>query len=129
MRFLRSVHTAIAPDVVRARLTRIARITPTVKEFELECGERAADGAAGGAAGAAHAADLGDHDASPGAPLPPFRAGQWVDFKAPGVDVVGGFSLTSTAQSLPRILLAVKNSAFPPVKWLHEEARPNQSSA
>ena len=40
------------------------------------------------------------------------RAVRLSDFKAPGVDVVGGFSLTSTAQSLPRILLAVKNSAF-----------------
>lgn len=52
-----------------------------------------------------------------------FRAGQWVDFLAPGLEVVGGFSMTSTPRDLPCLSLAIKFSKHPPALWCHQNAR------
>ena len=39
-----------------------------------------------------------------------FHPGQWVDMHIPGVDVVGGYSITSVPKDLPFLQLAVKAS-------------------
>jgi hypothetical protein len=41
----------------------------------------------------------------------------------PGVDTVGGYSITSVPSSLPRLTLAVKASSHPPAYWCTERAR------
>ena len=59
-----------------------------------------------------------------------FRAGQWVDFYVDGVPEVGGFSVTSTPRQLRQdgtLSLAVKRSAHPPARWVHNECRPGAS--
>ena len=116
----------MARSVCFARLLKINDVTPTVKEFHFEATSRVAlpdvaseggsgRGSAGGGGAAVQAADEASASLA-------FEAGQWLDFAAPGVDVVGGFSLTSTAVDLPRLTLAVKYSGFPPVAWLHDVA-------
>ena len=55
-----------------------------------------------------------------------FRPGQWVDFYAPGLAVVGGYSITSPPSQLRSqrtFDLAVKLSSYAPAVWLHEQAR------
>eukprot|EP01062_Namystynia_karyoxenos_P051747 TRINITY_DN40809_c0_g1_i1.p1 TRINITY_DN40809_c0_g1~~TRINITY_DN40809_c0_g1_i1.p1 ORF type:complete len:317 (+),score=69.96 TRINITY_DN40809_c0_g1_i1:136-951(+) len=49
------------------------------------------------------------------------KAGQWVDFHAPGVPVVGGYSITSpaTPSGSVEVELAVKCSDHPPAAWVH----------
>ncbi len=51
-----------------------------------------------------------------------FQPGQWVDFFIDGVDIVGGYSLTSTPTSLPELELAVKYSQHAPAHWVHTSA-------
>jgi ferredoxin-NADP reductase len=51
-----------------------------------------------------------------------FSPGQWLDVFIPGLDVVGGFSLTSTPKNLIKtglVSLAVKYSSWPPSHWFH----------
>ncbi len=55
-----------------------------------------------------------------------FKPGQWVDFYAPKVAAVGGYSITSTPQHLAAqgtIELAVKRSSHCVATWLHTECR------
>ncbi|XP_064614221.1 oxidoreductase NAD-binding domain-containing protein 1-like [Liolophura sinensis] len=55
-----------------------------------------------------------------------FKAGQWVDMTIPGVDVVGGFSMSSSPRQLcdkGMIDLAVKHSSHPPAAWVHEKCK------
>ncbi|XP_028418091.1 oxidoreductase NAD-binding domain-containing protein 1-like [Dendronephthya gigantea] len=55
-----------------------------------------------------------------------FKAGQWVDFMIPGVETVGGFSMTSSPAKLEKhriIDLAVKRSDHPPAHWVHSQCR------
>ena len=47
---------------------------------------------------------------------------QWVDFHIPGVDVIGGYSITSVPSQLPLLELAVKASPHPPAAWVTEQA-------
>jgi hypothetical protein len=54
-----------------------------------------------------------------------FRPGQWVDFYAPGLSQVGGYSICSPPRQLHEQLtfdLAVKLSSYPPAVWLHQQA-------
>lgn len=54
-----------------------------------------------------------------------YQAGQWVDFAIPGVKIVGGFSITSSPSSHPKLIeLAVKKSLkeHPPAVWVHNQA-------
>lgn len=65
-----------------------------------------------------------------------YRAGQWVDFIIPGVDVVGGYSFVSAPtrngqnvlssdspqHSLPSFDLAIKRSDHAPAAWVHSAA-------
>lgn len=56
--------------------------------------------------------------------LSTFHPGQWVDFVVvEGEDWVGGFSLTSHPDDLPRCRLAVQYSSHAPSKWVHERAK------
>ncbi len=53
------------------------------------------------------------------------KAGQWIDLMIPGVDMVGGFSITNWPRQIEkdRILqLAVKYSSWPPANWMHTKA-------
>ena len=52
-----------------------------------------------------------------------FAPGQWVDFFIPGVDTVGGYSITSLPSELPTMHLAVKASAHPPALWCTSRAK------
>lgn len=55
-----------------------------------------------------------------------FKPGQWVDFYAPRVAAVGGYSIISTPQQLAAhgtIELAVKRSSHRMATWLHTECR------
>lgn len=80
-------------DAVPASITGIHQETPTVKRFRLQ----------------------------PQGALS-FISGEWVDFWAPHVPAVGGFSITSTPRQLERsgtFELAVKRSSHPAAAWLH----------
>ncbi|BDA42723.1 Oxidoreductase NAD-binding domain-containing protein 1 [Coccomyxa sp. Obi] len=82
-----------------AEIFSIQQITPTVKLFRL-C-------TSGG--------------------LLQFAPGQWVDFYAPNVPQVGGYSICSPPSQMLRcstLDLAVKQSTYPPAIWLHEQERP-----
>ncbi|KAF8071156.1 emp24 domain-containing protein [Scenedesmus sp. PABB004] len=55
-----------------------------------------------------------------------FEPGQWVDFQAPGVAAVGGYSICSTPAALARrgeVELCVKASGHPCAAWVHGAAR------
>ncbi|ESO82061.1 hypothetical protein LOTGIDRAFT_170336 [Lottia gigantea] len=55
-----------------------------------------------------------------------FKAGQWVDMYIPGVDVVGGFSMSSSPKTLltdHTIELAISNSSHPPAHWVHTQCK------
>ncbi|KAK9838427.1 hypothetical protein WJX84_008209 [Apatococcus fuscideae] len=59
--------------------------------------------------------------------LPSFKSGQWVDFHIPGVQQIGGYSITSTPAQLLQegvLELAVKQARYPPARWVHEQAQP-----
>ena len=52
-----------------------------------------------------------------------FRAGQWVDLQAPGVEQLGGFSMCSSPASLPMLELAVKDAPnWAPARWCYRDA-------
>lgn len=56
-----------------------------------------------------------------------FKPGQWVDFHAPGVPNIGGYSITSTPRQLRTsgtFDLAVKGSRHPCAQWVHTQAAP-----
>mmetsp|Transcript_29463 Transcript_29463/g.64370 ORF Transcript_29463/g.64370 Transcript_29463/m.64370 type:complete len:343 (-) Transcript_29463:697-1725(-) len=56
-----------------------------------------------------------------------FAAGQWIDFFAPGVEQIGGYSICSTPKQLEEkgvINLVVKRSRYPPAVWIHNDAKP-----
>eukprot|EP00466_Bigelowiella_natans_P006965 jgi/Bigna1/130130/aug1.10_g4838 len=55
-----------------------------------------------------------------------FHPGQWVDFLIPHLDVIGGYSFTSTPkilQSKGTLELAVKVSKHPAASWIHEKCK------
>ncbi|XP_006823724.1 oxidoreductase NAD-binding domain-containing protein 1-like [Saccoglossus kowalevskii] len=55
-----------------------------------------------------------------------FKAGQWVDFFIPGVDVFTGYSMCSSAKKLKDenlMDLAIKYSDYPPTEWVHKECQ------
>jgi len=56
-----------------------------------------------------------------------FKPGQWVDFIAPGLSTVGGFSMCSSPSLLRNenlLELAVKYSTHPPAHWVHTQCVP-----
>eukprot|EP00095_Tigriopus_kingsejongensis_P008270 maker-scaffold240_size241964-snap-gene-1.19 protein:Tk08270 transcript:maker-scaffold240_size241964-snap-gene-1.19-mRNA-1 annotation:"oxidoreductase nad-binding domain-containing protein 1-like" len=92
-----TAHQTRADQRMDARLVRRQNLSPTVLGFTF-------------------------HSAHPGT----FRAGQWVDFFIPGVNQVGGFSMTSSPQKLAdsgHLDLAVKASTWAPALWLHKRAQ------
>mmetsp|Transcript_3578 Transcript_3578/g.4867 ORF Transcript_3578/g.4867 Transcript_3578/m.4867 type:complete len:293 (+) Transcript_3578:105-983(+) len=55
-----------------------------------------------------------------------FHPGQWVDFLIPHLDVIGGYSFTSTPkllQSKGTLELAVKISKHPAASWIHDKCK------
>jgi ferredoxin-NADP reductase len=59
-----------------------------------------------------------------------FQPGQWVDFHAPGVKHVGGYSICSTPQELQSwglFELCVKASRHPCAQWVHQQAAPGDT--
>ncbi|XP_033103167.1 oxidoreductase NAD-binding domain-containing protein 1-like [Anneissia japonica] len=54
-----------------------------------------------------------------------FKAGQWVDFFIPGVEIFTGFSMSSSPDHLQSgyLELAVQLSDYPPTLWVHEECK------
>ena len=61
---------------------------------------------------------------SPGAEEPCCRSNcLQVDVFIPGLDIVGGFSLSSTPRQLPLVQLAVKKANHPPAHWLYSQAK------
>ena len=56
-----------------------------------------------------------------------FQPGQWVDFHAPGVATIGGYSIVSPPSQLKchrTCDIAVKESRHPPALWVHTEVYP-----
>ena len=84
-------------ELMSARLIAIEDETPTVKRLRLEVRE----------------------------PGFSYRPGQWIDFYAriEGVQIVAGFSLTSTPEAgMREIEMAVKVSPHPVTSWIHQHA-------
>lgn len=55
-----------------------------------------------------------------------FKAGQWVDMFIPGVETVGGFSMSSPPHLLSetgQLHLAVKYATHPPALWVHTKCQ------
>ena len=55
-----------------------------------------------------------------------FQPGQWVDFHAPGVPTIGGYSIVSPPSQLKELHsfdIAVKESRHPPAHWVHTKVR------
>ncbi len=55
-----------------------------------------------------------------------FQPGQWVDFHAPGVPTIGGYSIVSPPSQLENshsFDIAVKESRHPPAHWVHTQVR------
>lgn len=53
-----------------------------------------------------------------------FSPGQWVDFYAPNVPYVGGYSICSPPSQMEKFNtfdLAVKLSSYSPAMWLHNQ--------
>ncbi|XP_072179625.1 oxidoreductase NAD-binding domain-containing protein 1-like [Diadema setosum] len=53
-----------------------------------------------------------------------FKAGQWVDFFIPGIEIFTGYSMCSSPSQLTAsqtLDLAVKISDYPPTMWVHEQ--------
>lgn len=84
------------PVVANAKILQVSDLTPTTKLLSLNV-ETASFG---------------------------FSPGQWVDFFAPGIERVGGYTITSVPDELPRLDLAVKKSRNEVATWCHEAAAP-----
>ena len=50
-----------------------------------------------------------------------FQPGMWVDMHIPGIDQIGGYSITSLPSALPLVDLAVKAADYPPAAWVTRE--------
>ena len=53
-----------------------------------------------------------------------FQPGQWIDFHAPGVPIIGGYSIVSSPSQLTSLRtfnIAVKQSSHPPAHWVHTQ--------
>lgn len=86
-----------AVQATLATLVQVVQETPTVKRFVLR-----------------------PHDASF-----VFRAGQWIDLHAPGVERVGGYSICTAPKQLQvdgTFDVAIKRGRTDPTRWLHEAA-------
>ena len=82
-----------APGAAAAKVIEVSSLSPTVKKLVLK--------------------------PDPGVS---FAAGQWVDFFIPGVERVGGFSMSSAPSQLEEegtLDLAVKASLAAPAHWVH----------
>lgn len=83
------------PDVAAAQVVAMTNLSPTIKGLTLKLGCESS-----------------------------FKPGQWVDLFIPGVDKVGGFSMSSDPAKLTNenlIDLAVKFSTWPPAHWIHTQ--------
>ena len=107
---------------MRAVITNISELSPTVKGFSFEVESRGS----GGSAAAATAPASGVRERAT-VMKPSFLAGQWVDFFIPGVEQIGGYSMCSAPSDLTgaegRLDLAVKASAWAPAAWMHNRAK------
>ena len=82
-----------APDAAAAEVIQVSSLSPTVKKLVL----RPESGVS-------------------------FAAGQWVDFFIPGLERVGGFSMSSAPSQLEEegtMDLAIKASLAAPANWVH----------
>ncbi|XP_077979157.1 oxidoreductase NAD-binding domain-containing protein 1-like [Glandiceps talaboti] len=55
-----------------------------------------------------------------------FKAGQWIDFFIPGIEIFTGYSMCSSPQRLREkgeLQLAVKFSDYPPTEWVHTKCQ------
>lgn len=55
-----------------------------------------------------------------------FKAGQWIDFHVPGLTQIAGYSICSSPEYFKEtslIELAVKSTAYPPTKWVHDQCK------
>lgn len=52
-----------------------------------------------------------------------FIPGMWVDFYIPAIDDVGGYTIISLPEELPKLQLAVKVTRHPPAAWIGAEAK------
>ncbi|KAK9822064.1 hypothetical protein WJX74_004621 [Apatococcus lobatus] len=87
-------------DSALAFIKEIESETPTVRRLTLDCKEASA--------------------------TPIFKPGQWIDFHIPGMNEIGGFSITSSPQQLAdhnTLDLAIKEAGYPPARWVHEQAQ------
>ena len=53
-----------------------------------------------------------------------FQPGQWIDFHALGVPIIGGYSIVSPPSQLTSMRtfdIAVKQSSHPPAHWVHTQ--------
>ena len=53
-----------------------------------------------------------------------FQPGQWIDFHAPGVPIIGGYSIVSPPSQLTSLRtfdIAVKQSSHSPAHWVHTQ--------
>ena len=55
-----------------------------------------------------------------------FKPGQWVDFFPPRYERPGGFSISSSPDTLPEIELAIRASPHPVVQWVFDQAKVDQ---
>jgi len=86
--------------VFHATITRVDQLSPTVRGLQLSFAHQSKG------------------------PNISFKAGQWVDFFAPGVSTIGGFSMSSAPYQLEEegtLDLAIKVSNHPPAKWVHSD--------
>jgi len=94
-----------SPSTMTAHITDISQLSPTIKGFSFKIDSEL------------------KHT---------FKAGQWVDFFIPGMDKIGGFSMSSHPSLLTEkqmLDLAVKFSTWGPAYWLHTKAEIGSSVA
>lgn len=92
-----TAHHTREPDILDAKIMEIKNLSTSVKGYTLSVPKSST-----------------------------FKAGQWVDFFIPGVEMIGGFSMCSPPSELENeneLTLAVKYSEWPPANWLHTSAK------
>ncbi|XP_072029812.1 oxidoreductase NAD-binding domain-containing protein 1-like isoform X2 [Amphiura filiformis] len=94
----RTAHNFRQPGVSEAVVTSIQDVSPSVKQLTLQVNN----------------------------PHFSFKAGQWVDFFIPGIEVFTGFSMCSAPHKLKQhgiLELAVQVTDYPPTLWVHEKCK------
>lgn len=108
-----TIDAALQDSLWHAHVISTTPWTPTVLHVELEV---------------THQVEEQTENTTPAAPAAAtsdefgFHSGQWVDFCVPGIERVGGFSISSTPAELPRMELLVRQSIAQPAAWVHSGA-------